>query len=479
MKQFSTLLLLLCLLAAPRLNAQVPDTTIATPNGNFEQWSNGNGYSVTALIFPLTVYSSYTYPTGWNYPAYPVNETFSYSGVNLNINTDIPLLKVSNETSNVYEGSHALKMQSFLLSDILGSVIYGLIQSSLDPTLTSTAFPTILSTGNVNLEQFLPLVFDLADDFDDMTQLVSVLDTLNLSNIIDGGIPLDSMVPTRLTGHYKYTSADSGDNGGILMIGTRYNPETHQRRVVGAGFTIALTDTSEYTPFEVTYASLSDILPSAAHVEADSLIIFLFSSANISPQQGSALYIDNLQLWGHEPIDTCSAVFDLHLINVDTTHATIGWGFEGEPDHFEAEYGPQGFAQGSGTLVGTTESFLHLSNLQPDTWYDVYVRCVCDEDLYGEWDMLTFHTDTLIHTGIRTIADDNLLIYPNPAQGQCTVQFERETPNVVRLFTIEGVLVQEIIPTRESIELTLPANGVYLLVCDMKEGTVVRKVVGR
>ena len=140
MKQISTLLLLLCLLDAPRLNAQVPDTTIATPNGNFEQWSNGNGYSVTALIFPLTVYSSYTYPTGWNYPAYPVNETFSYSGVNLNINTDIPLLKVSNETSSVYEGSHALKMQSFLLSDILGSVIYGLIQSSLDPTLTSTAF---------------------------------------------------------------------------------------------------------------------------------------------------------------------------------------------------------------------------------------------------------------------------------------------------------------------------------------------------
>ena len=263
------------------------------------------------------------------------------------------------------------------------------------------------------------------------------------------------------------------------MIGTRYNPETHQRRVVGAGYTIALTDTSEYTPFEVSYASLSDILPSSAHVEADSLIIFLFSSANTSPQQGSALYLDNLQLWGHEPIDTCSAVLDLHLIDVDTTHATIGWGFEGEPDHFEAEYGPQGFAQGSGTVVGTTESFLHLSDLLPDTHYDLYVRCVCDEDLFGEWAMLTFQTDTLVHTGIHTIADDNLLIYPNPAQGQCTVQFERETPSVIRLFTIEGVLVQEIIPTGESIELTLPASGVYLLVCDMKEGTVVRKVVGR
>ena len=158
MKRISTLLLLLCLLASQRLSAQVPDTTIATPNGNFEQWSNGSGYSVNALFIPLTVYGNYTYPTGWNYPTYPIDETFSYSSVSLNVNTDIPLLKVSNETSDVYEGAHALKMQSFLLSDILGSVIYGLVQSTLDPTLTSIAFPTIMSTGNVNLEQFLPLV---------------------------------------------------------------------------------------------------------------------------------------------------------------------------------------------------------------------------------------------------------------------------------------------------------------------------------
>ena len=174
-----------------------------------------------------------------------------------------------------------------------------------------------------------------------------------------------------------------------------------------------------------------------------------------------------------------SAVFELHLIDADTTHATIGWGFEGSPDHFEAEYGVHGFAQGNGTSVGLTESFLHLSDLQPDTYYDVYVRCACDNDLYGEWDMLTFHTDALSHTGIRTADDDNLLIYPNPAQGRCTVQFERETPSVIRLFTLEGILVQEIIPTKEAFELNLPGSGVYLLVCEMKEGTVTRRIVSR
>lgn len=478
MKRFSTLLLLLCLLVSPRLNAQIPDTTIATPNGGFEQWSNGSGYSVTVLFFPLSVYDDYTYPTGWSYPAYPVNQSLSYSGMNVNLNTNLPLMKVANETSDVYEGAHAVKIQSFMLSDIVSSLVYSLIESSLDSMLTTTVFPTILSTGEVNLEQFLPLAFDLAGNLDNVSQLVSILDTLNLNNIIDGGLALDSLVPTRLTGQYKYTSANgSGDNGGILLLGTKYNPTTHQRRVVGAGYTMALTDTAEYTHFEVTYSSLSELVPSVSSGNPDSLIIFLLSSANISPQQGSALYIDNLQLWGHERADTCSAVLNLHLIDADTTHATIGWGFEGNPDNFEVEYGVHGFALGSGTTVYVSESFLHLSNLQPDTQYDVYVRCVCDNDLYGEWDMVTFQTDIL--TGIQTIANDNMLVYPNPAQGQCTVRFDRETPSVVQLFTLEGALVQEIVPTKETLELTLPASGVYLLVCEMKEGTVTRKIVNR
>lgn len=478
MKHISTLLLLLCLFVSPKLNAQIQDTTIATPNGGFEQWTNGSGYSVTVLFFPLSVYDDYTYPTGWSYPAFPVNQNISYSGMNVNLNTDLPLMKVANETSDVYEGAHAAKLQSFMLSDIISPLVYSLVQSSLDSMLTTTVFPTILSTGEVDLVQFLPLVLDLANNLNDVSQLVSILDTLNLNNIIDGGLALDGLVPSRVTGHYKYTSANgSGDNGGILLLGTKYNPTTHQRRVVGAGFSVTLTDTAEYTPFEVTYSSLSELVPTASSGNADSLIVFLLSSANTSPQQGSALYIDNLQLWGHEPADTCSAVFNLHLINVDTTHATIGWGFEGNPDHFEVEYGVQGFTQGSGTTLNLSESFLHLSDLQPGTHYDVYVRCACDNNLYGEWDMLTFQTDN--HTGIQTLADDNMLVYPNPAQGLFTVQFDREIPSVVRLFTLEGVLVQEIIPTKETLEVTLPSSGVFLLVCEMKEGTVTRKIVNR
>ena len=519
-----------------------------------------------------------------------MNESITYSGINVNVNTNLPLLKVSNETSGVPEGSHALKLQSFMLSDVINSTVYNLAASSLDPMLTSTVFPTVLSTGVVDIDQLLPFMENLTTHLGNLSQLLSVFANVDINTLIDGGVALDNMVPDRLTGHYKYTSAVSGDNGGILMLGTKYNPATHRREVVGAGYTIALTDASDYTPFEIAYSPISEINPSYPYVEADSLVILLFSSANTSPQQGSALFLDNLQLWAQQPVipeDTCSAIFNLHLINADTMHATLGWDFEGDPDHFEAEYGVQGFAQGSGTPVIVTESFLHLSDLLPDTYYDLYVRCVCDSDLFGEWAMVSFHTDTLVppvipepdtcsaifnlhlidadtmhatlgwdfegdpdhfeaeygvqgftpssgttvevsnnslslsglqpdthydvyvrcvcdsdlfgewamvsfhtdtlvppvipedSTGIQTFIADGFKIYPNPAHGQCVVHFEKEIPQVIRLYTVSGVLCQEIIPCKETMELTLPTTGVFILSCEMKEGTVTRRIVSR
>ena len=93
-----TFFLLLCLFVSLRSTAQTQDSLIAIPNGSFENWSNGSGYSVTVIFIPLSVYSSYTYPTGWNYPTYPVNETITYSGMNVNVNTNLPLLRCPTKT---------------------------------------------------------------------------------------------------------------------------------------------------------------------------------------------------------------------------------------------------------------------------------------------------------------------------------------------------------------------------------------------
>lgn len=397
MKRVFLLVLVLCFLFSLNMNAQTQDSTIAIPNGSFENWSNGNGYSVTVLIFPLTVYSSYTYPTGWNYPAYPVNETITYSGMNVNVNTNLPLLKVANQTSGAVDGSHALKMESFMLSDIISSTVYSLASSSLDPMLTTTVFPTVLSTGVVDIDNLLPLLSTLTANLGNLSQVLSTFVNVDINTLIDGGVALNGVQPSKLTGYYKYTSATSGDNGGVLILGTKYNTTTHRREAVGGGYTVALTDTASYVPFEVNYTPLSEVNSSYPYVEADSLIIMLLSSANATPQQGSALFLDHIQLWAQQTatLDTCASVTNLTVQGVDTMHATLNWTCAGTPDHFELEYGIQGFVHGAGTTVNVNGTTHTLSSLQPDTHYDVYVRSVCSSTLASDWVMVSFQTDTL------------------------------------------------------------------------------------
>lgn len=388
MKRTCLFLISLCFLSLESI-AQSLESTITIPNSSFENWSNGNGYNVTALFIPLSVYSDYSYPTGWDYPTYPINDDVTYIGVNIHVNTDIPLLKVSNETSSTIEGTHALKLQNFKLSDILSTTAYNLAPSLVDPELTTMVFPTVLSTGMVNIEQFLQIMPEFFSNFGSLPQLLSTFDGMDINTLIDGGLPLNGAIPGRMTGYYKYSSAIGGDNGSILLIGTKYNPTSRQREVVGAGYTRSLTDTPFFTPFELVYTPLSEIDPSESYIEADSLIILLFSSANASPQQGSALYLDNLQLWTKEEI-----------IDDDTT-------------------------------------------------------------------------------GIQPFMVEKMVVFPNPACGQCEVRFTQEIPKNIRLYSIDGALLQQISPNEEKIELNLPSKGVFILSCEMKDGIVTRRIVNQ
>ena len=568
-------------------------TNIPLPNSSFENWSNGSGYSVTVLFFPLQVYSSYTYPTNWSYPSYPVNESVTYSGMTVNVNTNLPLLKVSNETSSVAEGSHALKMQTFMLSDIISSTVYNLAASNIDPQLTSMVIPTILSTGVIDLDQLLPILSTLMVNMSSIGQLMSTFANDDINDYIDGGVALNGLVPERLTGQYKYTSATSGDNGGILMLGTKYNNTTHRRELVGGGYSISLTDVSTYTDFEILYRPLSEILPAYSYNEPDTIAILLFSSANNNRQQGSVLYLDNLQLWTAAPEvpgDTCDAVTNLAIDYVDTALASISWDYDSNPDHWEAEYGVQGFAHGSGDVVTTINNSIILSALQPDTYYDVYVRSICndslasdwsiisfktdtlvppvippvpdtcanvtgltvdyvdttlaniswtfdenpdhweveygeqgftqgngisqnannsnitlsdlqadtyydvyvrsacEDDIFGDWAMISFKTDTLPITPddttgpedpdyIQLFTNDIISIFPNPAHGNCTVQFHEQQPAKIQLYSIDGKLLQNIILNNETINLSLPYSGIFMLRCETEKGILTRKIV--
>ena len=359
-------------------------TNIPFTNSGFEEWTTGSGYSIMVGPIPLLpVYGDFTYPSNWNYPSFPIDYPINYSGMSLNINTDLPLLKVAQETSGVPEGNTALKMESFKLSDIISSGVYSLFQSYIDEELADMVIPTFLTTGEINMEQLFTLLSTFTENSGDLSQMLANLSELDMNEYIAGGIPLNGEIIGSFTGQYKYTSATSGDNGGVLIFGTKYNTTTHRREVVGGGFAMSLTDVTNYTPFEVTYSSLGEMVSGQPLVNADSLVIVLCSSANAdNRQQGSALYVDNLQLW---------------------------------------------------TSNGNR---------------------------------------------IPTFSGNDMLCFPNPANGQCQLQFQQK-PLSVKLYSIDGKLLQQTTPQSENVTLELPYKGVFILHSETDHGIITRKIVNQ
>ncbi len=372
-------------------------TSMAVPHGSFEQWTAHSGYNVSFLGMALPVYSDYSTPTGWDYLAYPVNETFSALGTNITVNTTIPLVRVSQETGTVPDSNTAVKLQTFMLNEIVTGLVYTLAAPNLDPMLTSTVFPSILLTGSLNPDSLMPIVTTLLDNTDSVESMLVGLAGTDVNNLITGGIALGSFEPSRLTGSYKYHSGDSADNGGVLMLGTHYNTTTHRREVVGGGLNIALTDATSYTPFTVEYQSLHELDATFAEQTPDSLIILLVSSASENREQGSYLCVDNLWLWqdssGVVPPtpDTCAGVTGLAAVPA-IHNASLSWTAVTGAIGYELEYGTAGFTHGSGTMVYPTSNTAVLNGLAANTAYDVYVRAICSGTTYGDWASVTFTT---------------------------------------------------------------------------------------
>lgn len=392
MKKKVTLLLLGILLMGETIQAQ---TSMRVPSGSFEQWSSHPGYSLSFFGLSVPVFDSCPYPTGWNYLSYPVNESIPIFGTNLTINTVLPLMKASRETGSVPDSASAVKLQTFMLEDLVNPTVYTLAQASLDSMLTHTVFPTVLSTGAVDLETFIPIVSNLLSNMDSVEDILASLAMTDVNELITGGIPLGNFDPTRLTGSYKYHSAATGDNGAVLLLGTRYNAVTHQRDVVGGGANTTLSDMANYTPFTVDYVSLHSLQPSFPEQTPDSLIVILLSSASDSMQQGSYLCIDNLVLW-HDTVavvdpDTCADITGLTATPY-IHEALLNWSSTGVVNGFEMEYGIAGFTQGSGTQMTLSNNTVTLTGLAANTSYTAYLRTLCADSIYGNWATLSFLT---------------------------------------------------------------------------------------
>ena len=122
---------------------------------------------------------------------------------------------------------------------------------------------------------------------------------------------------------------------------------------------------------------------------------------------------------------TCESVSNLTADGITSSSATIAWTAPAGQTKWELSYGMQGVDEEHGTRVVVENNPTYtIEGLDEDMAYDVYVRAICQEGVYGSWSSkLQFTTRPV---SINTAANDNVnvSIYPNPANTEATISVE-------------------------------------------------------
>jgi len=188
------------------------------------------------------------------------------------------------------------------------------------------------------------------------------------------------------------------DDGGDSIIGDCNNPTSFQELdlspntvLIGweqdgassfiveygaSGFTLGSGTQSTSTNREVTIDGL------VSNTAYDYYIRAVCSSTNVS------------QFIGPDSFTTpeCEAVDFVNVSNIEQTSVLVDWSSQ-FGTRFEVEYGLSGFLIGNGTLETVSNSqFTTLTNLNPGTTYDVYVRTVCGNELSDNSPVVQFTT---------------------------------------------------------------------------------------
>ena len=87
----------------------------------------------------------------------------------------------------------------------------------------------------------------------------------------------------------------------------------------------------------------------------------------------------------------CASPAGLCVQNTTSNSAMVVWHRVADTSHYRVEYGPQGFAPGSGNTILTTDTMVSLSNLNSNQPYDVLLCTGCASG-WSESERMSFHT---------------------------------------------------------------------------------------
>ena len=179
---------------------------------------------------------------------------------------------------------------------------------------------------------------------------------------------------------------------------------------------------------------------------------------------------------------TCHAPTNV-TADVNVNNVNLSWTPGEGNNSFEIEYGTHGFSHGNGQVVTTEATTYSLTGLDYATQYDVYVRGLCDQNVYSDWSVVA--TFTTGNVGIDDVEGISCAIFPNPATSSTTINVSGVNGTVrIAVVDMNGrTVATETLECSADCEKTMEvdklAQGAYFVRITADDVNMVRKLIVR
>lgn len=158
----------------------------------------------------------------------------------------------------------------------------------------------------------------------------------------------------------------------------------------------------------------------------------------------------------------CLNPTDITIGEIEDTQVDVSWNSIGDATQWEVLYGLDGFdieTEGDSMVVNSTE--ITITNLEPETDYEVYVRAICGDNNSDWAGPQAFTTKEM---GVENQIFEGFSFYPNPVKEMLNLK-AGSLIEKVEIHNLLGQKVLEIQPNNleSSIETDLLQTGTYLM----------------
>ena len=174
---------------------------------------------------------------------------------------------------------------------------------------------------------------------------------------------------------------------------------------------------------------------------------------------------------------TCPAPTNVAANDITKNSAVITWSQEPNTASSWTVLYKQSAASSWETATANAMTYT-LSGLNAETQYDVQVMANCDNGMQSSASE-TIHFTTLIDGVNDYVLEAAISVYPNPTNGQFTIDNEQCTINSVEVYDVYGKLIgtTKVDDTHVTLDINTYADGVYFARILTDKGVVTKRIV--